>query len=88
MISSSCISKRGFTGTVDPKFILKVTLEQNACWLILAHNHPPGNIRPSQADKKLTQPLVKAGIVLEIPFLYHLLTRENNYFSFSDNALL
>ena len=43
---------------------------------------------PSQADKKLTQQLVKAGSLLEIPVLDHLITRENNYFSFADNALL
>ena len=89
VISRSCISKGGFTGTVaDPKLIFKVALEQNACRLILAHNHPSGNIRPSQANKKLTQQLVKAGSLLEIPVLDHLITGENNYFSFADNVLL
>ena len=89
VISRSCISKGGFTGTVaDPKLIFKVALEQNACRLILAHNHPSENIRPNQADKKLTQQLVKAGSLLEIPVLDHLITGENNYFSFADNALL
>lgn len=55
VLSRHCISKGGFTGTVaDPKIIFKVALEQNACGIILFHNHPSGNLKPSEADKKLT----------------------------------
>lgn len=89
VLSRHRISKGGFTGTVaDPKIIFKLALEHNACGIILFHNHPSGNLKPSEADKKLTKQLKQAGSLLEILVLDHLITGENNYFSFADNAWL
>lgn len=89
VLARNCISKGGFTGTVaDPKVIFKVALEQNACGIILFHNHPSGNLNPSQSDKKITQQLKQAGNSLEIPILDHLISGENNYFSFADEGLI
>lgn len=89
VISRHCISKGGFTGTVaDPKIIFKIALQHNACGMILFHNHPSNNLQPSNADKKLTEQLHHAGKLLEIPVLDHLITGENNYFSFADMGWL
>ena len=89
VLARNCISKGGFTGTIaDPKVIFKVALEQNACGIILLHNHPSGNLNPSQSDKKITQQFKQSGSFLEIPILDHLIAGENNYFSFADEGLL
>ncbi len=66
------ISAGGISGTVaDPKLIFAAGLKSCACSIILAHNHPSGNLNPSEADIKLTQKLKKAGEVLEMPVLDH-----------------
>ncbi|MCP4521816.1 MAG: DNA repair protein RadC [Cytophagales bacterium] len=84
-----CISSGGVSGTVaDPKLIFKIALEQTASGLILAHNHPSGNLQASQADINLTQKVKEAGKVLEIPILDHLILTNDDYFSFADNGLM
>lgn len=76
-------------GTVaDPKMIFKAALENRASSIILVHNHPSGNPKPSQADIKLTQKMKDAGNLLEIPVLDHLIFTDNTYFSFADDGLL
>lgn len=88
-ISLHQISEGGQAGTVvDPKKIFKLALEQNASKIILCHNHPSGNLRPSDADIKLTEKIKNAGIMLEIPVLDHLIIGDDNYYSFADNGLL
>ena len=83
------ISSGGVSGTVaDPKLIFKTALENLASALILVHNHPSGNLKPSQADKDLTQKMKQAGQLLEIPVLDHLILTERKYFSFADEGLL
>ena len=83
------ISEGGQAGTVvDPKRIFKLALEQNAAGIILCHNHPSGNLSPSQADKDLTDKLVKAGKFLDIKVLDHLIIADENYFSFADQGLM
>lgn len=83
------LSNGGVTGTVvDPKLIFKLALEQLAVNLILAHNHPSGNNLPSVPDKTLTQKLQKAGALLDIGIIDHLIIAGNTYFSFADNGLL
>ena len=62
--------------------------EQLASAIILAHNHPSGNLRPSQADINLTGKLKEAGNILEIPVLDHLIIGSNSYFSFKDEGKL
>lgn len=83
------ISVGGVSGTVaDPKIIFKKGLEHLASSIILIHNHPSGNIKPSQSDLHLTQKLKKAGEFLEMPILDHIIFTDNGYFSFADENLL
>lgn len=83
------ISSGGLSGTVaDPKVIFKKALENNSSGIILVHNHPSGNLKPSQADMKITQQLKEAGVVLEIPILDHLIFTDKDYFSFADEGVL
>jgi DNA repair protein RadC len=83
------ISEGGVAGTVaDPKKIFSLALSNRASGLILCHNHPSGNLQPSEADRSLTRKLVKAGEYIELPVLDHLIIGEENYYSFADEGLL
>ncbi|EGV44184.1 JAB domain-containing protein [Bizionia argentinensis JUB59] len=83
------LSKGGITGTlVDVRLVLKTALEFGAVGIILAHNHPSGTLKPSEADKQITQKLKKAGESLDIKVLDHLIITEKAYFSFADDNLL
>ena len=89
VIKKHQISAGGVTGTVaDPKIIFKIALEELACGLVLAHNHPSGNLNASQADIDLTKKLKEAGKLLEIQVLDHLIIANQKYFSFADEGLL
>ena len=79
----------GMTGTTaDPKKIFKSALENNAASIMLCHNHPSGNVMPSNADKTITNNLKKAGQFLEIKILDHIIIGNDNYFSFADEGIL
>jgi DNA repair protein RadC len=83
------ISQGGISGTVaDPKIIFKAALNELASGLILAHNHPSGNLTASQADIDLTKKMREAGKLLEIQVLDHLIIGGQKYFSFADEGLL
>ena len=83
------ISRGGLTGTVaDPRVILKIALEQGATSIILSHNHPSGNLRPSRADEELTQKIKIAARYLDILVMDHVIVSEDGYFSFADSGLL
>lgn len=83
------LSKGGITGTlVDVRLALKKALELGATSIILAHNHPSGNLLASAADKQLTQKLKIAGESLDIKILDHVIVTEKSYFSFADEGLL
>jgi len=83
------ISEGGLAGTVaDPKKIFKMALENNASSIILAHNHPSNNLKPSTNDIELTKKIVKAGKVLEISVLDHIIFGNDKYFSFADESLI
>ncbi|WP_460218251.1 RadC family protein [Psychroserpens sp. MEBiC05023] len=83
------LSKGSITGTlVDVRLVLKTALELGAVSLILSHNHPSGTLKPSEADKKLTQKLKIASQSLDIKVLDHLIITEKAYFSFADENLL
>lgn len=83
------ISEGGMAGTVaDPKKIFKLALENKASSLIIAHNHPSGALRPSNADIKLTQKCKEAGIFLELPVIDHIIIGNDNYFSFADEGMI
>ena len=84
------VSKGGVAGTVvDAKIIFAVALKCRASSIILAHNHPSGNLSPSQTDIDLTFKLKEGGKLLEILVLDHLiLSPEGGYYSFADEGLL
>ncbi|MFT4545371.1 MAG: DNA repair protein RadC [Bacteroidia bacterium] len=88
VIGKENISKGGVSGTVvDPKVIFKQAVQFPASAIILAHNHPSGNLKPSQADHQLTKKLKEAGKALDIPVLDHLIIGERDYFSFVDESV-
>ncbi|MBL7858199.1 MAG: JAB domain-containing protein [Cyclobacteriaceae bacterium] len=83
------VSSGGISGTVaDPKLIFATALKAGACGIILCHNHPSGNLTPSQADIDLTRKLKEGGRFLEIQVLDHLILTCEHYTSFADEGLL
>lgn len=89
VIKKHQISQGGVAGTVaDPKLIFKIALEELASGVILAHNHPSGNLNASQADLDLTRKLKESGKLLEIQVLDHVIFAGKNYMSFADEGLL
>lgn len=89
VIQKQLLSKGGITGTlVDVRLVLKNALEFGATGLILAHNHPSGTLKPSEADQQLTKKLKNAAESLDIKVLDHLIITEKAYFSFADENLL
>jgi DNA repair protein RadC len=89
LIKKEHVSRGGVTASVvDPKVVFRFALEQGAHSLILIHNHPSGNLQPSDADKRLTQRLQKVGLELEIPLVDHLIYTDQGYFSFADEGIM
>ncbi len=83
------LSKGGIAGTVvDPKLIFKSALEHLASGIILCHNHPSGNTKPSQEDIKLTKKLKEAGTLMEINVLDHIIIAGDSYYSFADEGMI
>lgn len=83
------ISKGGVSGTVaDGKLIFASALKARATSIILGHNHPSGNLKPSKSDKALTDNLVKGGHFLGIRVLDHIIVTDYNYLSFADEGLI
>jgi DNA repair protein RadC len=81
------ISKGGITGTVaDPRIILKMALEQNATSIILSHNHPSGNLKPSVADIAITNKIKEAAKYLDITVRDHIIVSEEGYYSFAEHG--
>ncbi len=89
VIQKNQLSKGGITGTlVDVRLALKTASEVGAIGIILVHNHPSGTLKPSNADKQLTQKLNTAAQSLDIKVLDHVIITEKAYFSFADESLL
>jgi len=85
----SSISSGGMSGTVvDPKMIFKSALDAKAVSIILCHNHPSGNVKPSQQDIDLTKKIVAAGKLMEISVLDHVIVAQSGFFSFADEGLM
>ncbi|MBS1914643.1 MAG: DNA repair protein RadC [Bacteroidetes bacterium] len=83
------ISQGGITGTVaDPRIILKKALEEDAVNIILCHNHPSGNLKPSKADEELTFKIREAAKYFDIKVLDHIIVSDEGYFSFADEGIL
>ena len=82
-------SSGGITGTVaDPRIILAAAIKANAVSLILAHNHPSGNLKPSRADEELTTKIKQAAVYLDMKLLDHVIITAENYYSFANEGLL
>lgn len=89
LIAKELISKGGLSGTIaDPKIIFHIALQHQASSVVLAHNHPSNNLKPSQEDIDLTKKLYNAGKILDINVVDHLIITDDGYFSFSDEGLL
>jgi DNA repair protein RadC len=89
LLSQSCISRGGMHGTVaDPKLIFREALDRRASSVILCHNHPSGQLRPSEEDIRLTRKLVEGGRFLDIVVQDHLIIATTGYYSFADNGQL
>ena len=89
VIKEEFISKGGISGTiVDVRLICKSAIENNASGIIIAHNHPSGQIIPSKQDKEITIKLKSALILFDVSLLDHLIIGDLNYFSFADENLL
>lgn len=83
------LSQGGISGTVtDVRIILKRSLEYLASGIIVCHNHPSGNLNPSESDTKITQKIKEAGNLLDIQLLDHIIVSEKDHYSFADNGLL
>jgi len=83
------LSSGGLAGTVaDTRLVFKEALENLASGIILIHNHPSGNLRPSKEDVALTRKMVEAGKIMDVLVMDHIIFTNHAYFSFSDNSLL
>lgn len=83
------VSVGGVSGTVcDPKVIFTIALNSGASAIVLAHNHPSGNLQPSEADKVLTKKIKDLGVLLEVVLIEHMILTHESYYSFADNGTL
>ncbi len=83
------ISDGGITGTVvDQRKVFKIALDYNATAIILGHNHPSGQVAPSDADIQLTKKIKDAGAVLDLPVLDHIIIADGSYYSFADEGIM
>ena len=87
VLKIECISNGGTTHVIaDPKIIFKNAINLNATCLVLGHNHPSGNPRPSEDDRQLTKKLVSAGKLLDIKVIDHIIIGNERYYSFRDHG--
>lgn len=89
MISKARLTSGGINqSVVDIRVLFKSALEHFATGIIIAHNHPSGNLKPSNEDLKITKQVAEAGALLNITLLDHLIITQNSYLSFADENLL
>jgi DNA repair protein RadC len=89
LIQKEILSQGGVSGTVvDVRMIMKRALELLASAVFVAHNHPSGNIRPSNADLQLTEKIKNAASLFDIVLLDHIIVGQQQYFSFADEGIL
>ena len=87
--SFQILSIGGLTGTIaDPRIILKKAIEEEATSIVLSHNHPSGNLRPSLADEDITYKIKQAAAYLDIKVIDHIIVSEEGYFSFADEGMM
>jgi len=89
VINRMKLSQGGISGTVtDVRMVMKKAIEFLASGIIVCHNHPSGNLNPSESDTKITQKIKEAGNLFDIQLLDHLIITDKEYYSFADNGLL
>jgi DNA repair protein RadC len=89
VISRMKLSQGGLSGTVtDVRIVMKKAIENLASGIIVCHNHPSGNLNPSESDSRITNKIKEAGILLDIQLLDHLIITDKEYYSFADNGLI
>jgi len=89
VINRMKLSQGGISGTVtDVRMVMKQAIEYLASGIIVCHNHPSGNLNPSESDTKITQKIKEAGNLMDIQLLDHLIISDKDYYSFADNGLL
>jgi DNA repair protein RadC len=87
VVHVECVSKGSMTATVvDPKRVFRLALEVNSVRIIVAHNHPSGNLHPSDEDERITKKLRHAGALLDCQVLDHLIITDDGYYSFADEG--
>ena len=83
------VSVGGIAGTIcDPKVIFTIALNSGASAIVLAHNHPSGELQPSPADKAITKKIREVGTLLEVTLIEHIILTQESYYSFADNGTL
>lgn len=89
VLTHKIVSTGGLSETVaDPRIILKTALEEDATGIVLCHNHPSGNLKPSFADEQLTQKIKQAAAVMNIKIMDHIIVSNEGYYSFADEGIL
>jgi DNA repair protein RadC len=89
VIDRNKLSQGGISGTVtDVRIVMKRAIECLASGIIVCHNHPSGNLNPSESDSRITQKIKEAGNLMDIQLLDHLIISDKDYYSFADNGLL
>jgi DNA repair protein RadC len=89
VVKEEYLSKGGISGTVvDVRLICKAAIENNASALVIAHNHPSGQLTASEQDKSITKKLKEALKTFEIALLDHLIIGDQQYYSFADDGIL
>jgi DNA repair protein RadC len=73
---------------VEPMEVFSIPLQKRAVHLVLVHNHPSGILKPSDADKDITDRLIQVGRIMKVPILDHLIITESSYYSFANSGLL
>ena len=90
VLGIASISKGGINGTVtDVRIILQYAIKSNASGIIVCHNHPSGNLQPSESDRAITRKIKDSGLLMDVQFMDHLfITAAEDYYSFADNGLV
>jgi DNA repair protein RadC len=89
VLGIASISKGGINGTVtDVRIVLQYAIKANSSGLIVCHNHPSGNLQPSESDTAITRKIKESAILMDIQLLDHLIINIDDYYSFADNGLI
>lgn len=89
VIAQACVGMGSTSATImNSKEIFQLALKTNACGIILSHNHPSGNLKPSEADLQITKRINEFGKLIDIQLLDHIILTDESYFSFADDGLI